>query len=120
MTRFAVLLALLGAFFVTPAIGCPSETQEARITEALTAEDSYYILQGEELDTFITNANDLYNIGWQRNTVSKLYVIESEVKADNPHFQIYHLFFISPDGCIAYYQTVYGAVLQLVMTHKIP
>ena len=117
MTRFVVWAILAMAFFVTPALGCPSETEEARITEALTADDSYYILEGAELDTFITNANDLYNIGWQRNTVAKLYVIEAEYKDPSPHFQVYHLFFIGPDGCIVYYQSVYGAVLQLVMSH---
>ena len=115
MTRFVVWAILAMAFFVTPALSCPSETEEARITEALTADDTYFIIEGVELDKFVKNANELYNIGWQRGGILKIYAIQSELVADNPHFQIWHLFFVDPNGCIAYYQTVYGAVLALVL-----
>jgi hypothetical protein len=114
MTRFLVWL-FLGVALSFPALACPPETQETRITEALTADDVYIIIEGEDLDLFIKNSNDLYNIGWQRSTISKIYAIESEHKSDNPHFQVVHLFFIDNEGCIAYYQTVYAAVLTLVL-----
>jgi hypothetical protein len=115
MIRLAVWAILAMAFFVSPALACPSETEEARITEALTTDDTYFVIDGADLDKFVKNANELYNIGWQRATITKIYAIKSEMQADNPHFQIWHLFFVAPDGCIAYYQTVYGAVLALVL-----
>jgi hypothetical protein len=114
MTRFLIWL-FLGVAVSTSAIACPYETEEVRITEALTEDDTVRIIMDEELDTFVKNANDLYNIGWQRAQIARIYAIEAEQKAHNPHFQIIHLFFVGPDGCIAYYQTVYSAVLQLML-----
>ena len=114
MKRF-LIAALFGAFFVTPVLACPYETEEARITEALSDEDFYAVIEGEMLDLFVKNANDLWNIGWKREDILKIYAIDAEIKADNPHFQVVHLFFIGPDGCIVYYQTTYAAVLELVL-----
>jgi hypothetical protein len=114
MTRFLVWL-FLGVAVSTSAIACPLETEEVRITEALTPDDKVHIIMGAELDKFVKNANDLWNIGWQRAQISHIYAIEATQKAHNPHFQIIHLFFIGSDGCIAYYQTVYAAVLQLAL-----
>jgi hypothetical protein len=114
MTRFLVWL-FLGVALTPAAMACPVETQEVRITEALTEDDVVHIIVDEELDIFVKNANDLYNIGWQRAQISRIYAIEATQKAHNPHFQIIHLFFVGPDGCIAYYQTVYQAVLQLML-----
>jgi hypothetical protein len=114
MTRFLVWL-FLGVALTPSAMACPVETQEVRITEALTPDDTVHIIMDEELDKFIRNANDLWNIGWQREQIARIYAIEAAEKAHNPHFQIIHLFFIGSDGCIAYYQTVYAAVLQLAL-----
>jgi hypothetical protein len=115
MTRFLVWLFLGVALTPAAMAACPYETEEIRITEALTEEDTVHIIMGEELDKFVKNANDLWNIGWQRAQISHIYAIEAEQKAHNEHFQIIHLFFIGSDGCIAYYQTVYKAVLQLAL-----
>lgn len=94
---------------------CAPEAQEERITEAITSNDVVLILEGEKLDLFIKNANSLYNIGWQRNQISKVYVIEAEQKAEHSQFQIEHVFFVTKDHCIGHYQTVYKAIIDLLL-----
>ena len=95
---------------------CAPEAQEERITEAIAPTDVVMTLEGEKLDLFIKNANELYNIGWQRNQIEKVYVIEAEVKHENKHFQVMHVFFITSDHCIGHYQTVYKAIIDLLLS----
>jgi hypothetical protein len=108
-----MLKALAVAFSLATA--CAPEAQEARITEALAPTDTYFLVEGDKLDLFIKNANELYNIGWQRAQIAKVYVIEAEQKAEHEHFQIMHVFFVTPDGCIGHYQTVYKAIIDLLL-----
>lgn len=121
------IAGLLVAVFIVTAVSivsaysatrCAAETDEARVTEALTPSDKYFILTGADLDRFIINVNDLYNIGWKRADIDKVYAIEAEKKSDNPNFQVEHLFFIGPDHCIHYYQTVYKALLDVLLSPK--
>jgi hypothetical protein len=95
---------------------CAPEAQEERITEAIAPTDVVMILEGEKLDLFIKNANELYNIGWQRNQIAKVYIIEAEAKASHRQFQIEHVFFVTPDHCIGHYQTVYKAIIDLLLS----
>lgn len=118
-----ILLSLIAAVFVLSANvknaaateKCAYEAQETRITEAITAEDKYFVIEGKALDLFIKNANDLYNIGWVREQIGKVYVIEAEMKAENPHFQVVHVFIVTTDGCIGHYQQTYAAVIKLLL-----
>ncbi len=111
----AVAVLILSAF---AARACSKETSEERITEAITPADKVDVLTGERLTLFLKNANDLYNIGWQGDEIVKVYVIEAEARADNPHFQVVHVFFIGRDGCIAYYQTTFKAVVDMLLSPK--
>jgi hypothetical protein len=104
----ALALALAVSF-------CAPEAQEERITEAIAPSDVVMILEGEKLDLFIKNANELYNIGWQRNQIAKVYIIEAEEKHKHKQFQIEHVFFVTPDHCIGYYQQVYKAIIDLLL-----
>jgi hypothetical protein len=94
---------------------CAPEAQEERITEAIAPTDVVMILEGEKLDLFVKNANELYNIGWQRNQIAKVYIIEAEQKAKHRQFQVEHVFFVTNDGCIGWYQTVYKAIIDLLL-----
>src|SRR4029079_5612085 len=98
----------------TPAFAACSN--ESVTPEALPPSDKYFIIEGDQLDRFITNANDLYNIGWVRADIAKVYVIDAEYKAENPKFQPVHLFFIDNAGCIQYYQAQYRAVVDLLLS----
>jgi hypothetical protein len=116
---------LLGAalaliFFVTPVNSgvCHKENSLDRLTEAFTPADHYFIIDGQKLDLFIKNANDLYNIGWIRADISKIYVVDAEVKAAHQKFQIEWLFFIDNDNCIQYYQDAYRAIVDLLLAEK--
>src|SRR4029078_2424456 len=115
---FIVVAVLIASTVAAHAAVCPKETAEARITEIVTPQDKVEILDVDRLDLFLKNANDLYNIGWQAKQIAKVYVIEAEHKADNPHFQVEHLFFIDRDSCIACYQTTYKAVVDLLLSPK--
>jgi hypothetical protein len=104
----------LAGYLLTNA--CAPEAQEERITEAIAPTDVVTILEGEKLDLFIKNANELYNIGWQRNQIAKVYIIEAEEKAQHSQFQIEHVFFVTNDHCIGWYQTVYKAITDLLLS----
>ena len=121
------ILALIGivAFiiawtfaFEAGAKGCTQETDEQRIIEKIAPNDTVKIIEGADLDLFIANADDLYNIGWVRKEIARIYSIDAEIKSDNPKFQPVHLFFINNDHCIAYYQTAYKAVIELLLSPK--
>src|SRR4029078_13711442 len=115
---FIVVAVLIASTVAAHAGVCPKETAEARITEIVTPEDKVEVIDGDRLDLFLKNANELYNIGWQSKQIAKVYVIEAQRKADNPHLQVEHLFFIDRDLCIAYYQTTYKAVVDLLLSPK--
>ncbi len=115
---FIACMVLIMSAFAARASTCSHETDEARITELLTPDDKFFVIDGDKLDLFIRNADDLYNIGWVRKEVTKIYAIDSEIKADNPRFQAVHLFFINADHCIAYYQTTYRVVVDLLLSPK--
>ncbi len=115
---FIVCSFLLASAFAARAATCSEETSEQRITEIITPADKVDILDGDRLSLFVKNANDLYNIGWVRDEIVKIYAIEAAMKADNPHFQAVHLFFIGRDGCIAYYETIYKALLDVLLSEK--
>jgi hypothetical protein len=106
---------LKAAIIALVALACAPEAQEARITEAIAPSDVVLIIEGEKLDLFIKNANSLYNIGWQREQIAKVYVIEAEEKAEHKQFQIEHVFFVTADHCIGHYQTVYKAIIDLLL-----
>ncbi len=115
---FITIMVLVLSAFAAKAATCSPETAEERITEKIAPEDTVRIIEGDELTLFVTNANDLYNIGWVRKDISRIYVIDAESKSDNPKFQPVHLFFINTDHCIAYYQTAYKAVVELLLSPK--
>lgn len=96
-------------------LACAPEAQEERITEAIAPSDVVQVIEGEKLDLFIRNANNLYNIGWQRGQILKVYVIEAEEKAPHKQFQVMHVFFVTNDHCIGWYQTVYRAIIDLLL-----
>jgi hypothetical protein len=117
MKKLLLSLFLPLLFFASPAAAdtCPAETSEQRIKEAITPEDKYQIIEGEALDLFIRNANQLYNIGWQREQIARVWSIEAVAKHDNPRFQAVHLFFIGTDGCIRFYQGTYQVIVNLLL-----
>lgn len=110
----AVTVGWSDVTFASPATSCPVETSEDRITEILTPDDNYIVIEGEQLDVFIENANKLYNIGWVRAQISKVYAIDAEFKHEGD-FQAVHLFFIGTDGCIRWYQTTYAVVVRQLL-----
>jgi hypothetical protein len=117
-----IILALVVFMLSAPgwafASACKPETAEPRIIDLITPQDKFFVLTGAQLDRFILNANDLYNIGWVRKDIAKIYVVDAEYRADNPKFQAEHLFFISPEGCIDFYQTTYRALVDLLLAEK--
>ena len=119
MKNLLALIAVAVALTLAPASGkaeeCASEVQEERITEKLTPEDKYFIVEGEQLDLFIENSNKLYNIGWVRGQIAKVWVIQAEDKHANERFQTVHLFFIGTNGCIRFYQTTYSIVVTQLL-----
>jgi hypothetical protein len=118
MRKFLLSLFLPLLFFASPvaaADSCPAETSEQRIKENITPEDKYQIIEGEQLDLFIKNSNQLYNIGWQREQIARVWSIEAVAKHDNPRFQAVHLFFIGTDGCIRFYQGTYKVIVELLL-----
>lgn len=127
MKKLAVALMLLLVSTIAAMAGtCPAETSEKRVTEAITADDNYFVVTGEDLDLFIKNANLLYNIGWVRKQIARVYVIDApDVDVPDERYQPVHLFFIDTDGCIVYYQATYKIVVKQLLdpdptSHRVP
>lgn len=117
-TLIAALIFVLSACALQPALAvdsCPPQTSEQRIIEALTPEDKYQVIEGTDLDLFIKNTNELYNIGWVREQIARVWVIEAVAKHKTPDFQAVHLFFIGTDGCIRWYQGTYAVVVRQLL-----
>lgn len=120
------ILAVVLSLLITPAYAdsCAYEAQEARITEELQKEPDreYFIIESEQLDLFVKNINDLYNVGLVREQIGKIYIIDQSMHPKNPNFQGVHMFVVTPDGCIGYYQTTYKVVIKLLLSddpHKL-
>lgn len=120
------ILAIVLALLITPAKAdaCAYEAQEARITEELTKEPDreYFVIEGELLDLFVKNINDLYNVGLVREQIGKIYIIDQAMHPKNPNFQGVHMFVLDTTGCIGYYQTTYKVVIKLLLSddpHKL-
>lgn len=114
------ILAIVFALLITPAKAdnCAYEANEARITEELIKEPDrpYFIIEGNDLDLFIKNLNDIYNVGLIRGQVGKIYIIDQAMHPSNPNFQGVHMFVVTPDGCIGYYQTTYKVIIRLLLS----
>jgi len=95
---------------------CAYETEEARITDQLNEDPGrpHFTIEDDALDRFIKNANELWNIGWQRKDFDKIWIIDQRLAPQNPHFQGVHMFMMK-NHCIVYYQTTFKDIVKLLL-----
>lgn len=103
----AIVLFLAWCAASMAAETCPPETQEARITEAVSPEDTVWIFEGGGLNTFLQSLNDWGLMAGRPVNVDKVYVTRD---ASN-RYTVFFLF----KTCIVFAAHSPGSVMERIL-----
>jgi hypothetical protein len=103
------LLCLWATFAIEPAHAetCATETQEARITEAITPQDTVWKFEGSGLNSFLQGLNDWGLMAGRPINVDKVYV----TKDDKNNYTVFFLF----KTCIVYASHGPSVVMERIL-----
>jgi hypothetical protein len=104
------LLALWFSFAIGPAKAseaCATETQEARITEAVGPSDTVWKFEGAGLNSFLQSLNDWGLMAGRPINVDKVYV----TKDDKNNYTVFFLF----KACIVYASHGPSVVMERIL-----